>query len=69
MAFRRKEKGNSLTSLGETSRHFPDFSWKLSKVIGESHCNRRSDIADYLAFLIRFSVRFEDPMSSDALFP
>ena len=68
VASHRKEKGNSLTSLGETSQHIPDFLWKLSKVIGESHYNRRSDIADYLAFLIRFSVRFEDPMSSDALF-
>ena len=37
---------------------------KSSKVIGELHCNRWSDIANSLAFLIHFPVRFEVPMRS-----
>ena len=32
---------------------------KSSKVLGESHCNRCSDITGSLVFLIRFPVRFE----------
>ena len=39
---------------------------KSSKVIGESHCSRWSDIADSLMLLIRFPVRFEVPMCSGA---
>ena len=40
---------------------------KSSKEIGELHSYRWSDIADSLAFLIRFPVRFEVRMCSDAL--
>ena len=40
---------------------------KSSKDIGESHCNRWLHIADSLTYLIRFPVKFEVPMCSDAL--
>ena len=40
---------------------------KSLKVRGESRCNRWSDIADSLVFLIQFPARFEIPMCSGAL--
>ena len=46
---------------------FEFLSMLLSKVTGESHCKKWSYIANSWAFLIRFLVRFEVPMSADAL--
>ena len=40
---------------------------KSSKFIVQLHCNRRSDIADYLTFFRRFPVRLEIPMYSAAV--
>ena len=50
---------NLLESYSKTS--------KSSKVRGEARCNRWSDIADSLVFLIQFPARFEIPMCSGAL--
>ena len=50
---------NLLESYSKTS--------KSSKVRGEARCNRWSDIADSLVFLIQFPARFEIPMCSSAL--
>ena len=40
---------------------------KLSKIVGKSHCNSGSDIANPLVFLIPFPVRFKGPMCSHTL--
>ena len=40
---------------------------KSSKIMGHSHCNRGTDIADTLVFLIRFPVRVDFLMCSDPL--
>ena len=63
-----------IVTLKTCWRHLQDMSWrrlqdllKTNKCLLGSHCNRRSDIADSLAFFKRFPVRFKVPMCSDNL--